>query len=409
MMAIDHIQRRTVDSAWSHHHLEHIFDNIHYYHVVVDILANLLKQEQINLVLFLDAPHLFYDTVIYQIAKATGIETLILTDSVFENRFFSTQAIEDQGHFPIDRDSESTKSFHIDPSEIQSWYYMDGVKQYRGEFGELCWRGILSLVFNLLISEKKIFLQPSKIYRLVNRMRNISSSLPKWRYPFLHYFHPRHLNYFETLLEFEDQEVNLNCEYVYFPLQLQPELTTSTLGGGFSDQVLAIEKVADIIPDKCFIYVKENPKQSGHMRSANFMKRLLSIKNVRFLPSYIDTTTLIDNSEFVATITGTVGWEAMRKGKNVLVFGFAWYRSLTGAITYYEGITYEEICNFTIQHELLEQATGYLFARSHEGLITHFGPNDRDDHVDLESNAKVVAKSVIDIIERRNTITFTRL
>ena len=88
MMAIDHLQRRSEDSAWSHHQLKHIFDNIHYYHVVADVLANLLRREQINLVLFFDAPHLFYDTIIYQIAKATGIETLILTDSVFENRFF---------------------------------------------------------------------------------------------------------------------------------------------------------------------------------------------------------------------------------------------------------------------------------------------------------------------------------
>ena len=94
-------------------------------------------------------------------------------------------------------------------------------------------------------------------------MGKISRSLPKWRYPFLSYFHPRHLDYFETLLEFESQEIKLDCEYVYFPLQLQPELTTSTLGGGFSDQLLAIEKLADIIPDKCFIYVKENPSKVG--------------------------------------------------------------------------------------------------------------------------------------------------
>ena len=185
-------------------------------------------------------------------------------------------------------------------------------------------------------------------------------------------------------------------------------MTTSTLGGRFSDQLLAIEKLVDIIPENCFIYVKENPKQTGQMRSPNFMKRLLSTKNVRFLPSYIDTNTLIDNSVFVATITGTVGWEAIRKGKNVLVFGLAWYRSLTGAIQYYEDITYEDICEFTLHHELLEQNSGYLLSRSHEGLISHFGPNNRHNHVDIESNAKLVAKSVIGIIEGTNKITFSR-
>ena len=38
---------------------------------------------------------------------------------------------------------------------------------------------------------------------------------------------------------------------------MQPEMTTASLGGKFSDQLLAIEQLAMIVPNECSIYVKE--------------------------------------------------------------------------------------------------------------------------------------------------------
>ena len=43
-----------------------------------------------------------------------------------------------------------------------------------------------------------------------------------------------------------------------------------------------------------------------------------------------DNVTLIDNSQAVATITGTSGWEAALRRKPALVFGHAWYRDCPG-------------------------------------------------------------------------------
>ena len=96
-------------------------------------------------------------------------------------------------------------------------------------------------------------------------MRKISSAFPEWRDPFAKFFHVKQLTYFENLIEFECTEIDLNRKFVYFPLQLQPEMTTSSLGSRYSDQILAIEQLAKIIPTDCFIYVKENPKQTGKM------------------------------------------------------------------------------------------------------------------------------------------------
>ena len=89
---------------------------------------------------------------------------------------------------------------------------------------------------------------------------------------------------------------------------MQPDMTTSSLGGRYSDQILAIEWLIKIIPNDCIVYVQESPKQTGKLRSPMFFHRLRRINNVKIVPSCASTHDLIDKAEFVATVTGTVGW-----------------------------------------------------------------------------------------------------
>ena len=390
-VAIDHLQRRTKQFTWRYHTLESACDSKHYYHIVFDLLQNLLAKERINLVLFFNFPHLFYDTLIYQIAKANGIRTLIFSSSPFPNRFFSLAEIEDEGFFPLTRNEDSIVPYPIDPDDDPSWDYMKGIEQFRGEFGKLSWRGISRLFLSLVAVERKKLLDVIFIAKTIRRMRAVAVALPKWRYPFHRHFHSSHLDFYERILLYENLETDFDRKFVYFPLHFQPEMTTSTLGGCFSDQILAIEHLSRILPDDIWIYVKENPKQTGAMRGPQFFDRLDRIPNLKILPSYANTFELIDKSEFVATVTGTVGWEAIRKGKNVLVFGMPWYRSLPGAIQFHKGITYEMILDCKIEHSTLEQQTGELLSRS------HFADSQ-------DSNS--VAETIANLIENRTETTF---
>ncbi len=118
---------------------------------------------------------------------------------------------------------------------------------------------------------------------------------------------------------------------MYFPLHLQPELTTDILGGGTADQLLAIEELARALPSNILIYAKENPKQSLYMRDPSFFRRLRDIPSVRYLPIEVPSLDLVRRSIAVATVTGTAGWEAIQMGKPAFCFGYAWFRGLPGA------------------------------------------------------------------------------
>ncbi|MYB88496.1 MAG: hypothetical protein F4X93_00815 [Proteobacteria bacterium] len=69
-----------------------------------------------------------------------------------------------------------------------------------------------------------------------------------------------------------------------------------------------------------------------------------------------DTFELIEKSEFVSTVTGTVGMEALRFGKRVLVFGSAPYKEFPGVIRYTDQLTLDDILSVRFTHQEIELA-----------------------------------------------------
>lgn len=137
-------------------------------------------------------------------------------------------------------------------------------------------------------------------------------------------------------------ETDLSSNYIYFPLNYQPELTTCPLGGMFCDQISAIRAVASALPKDWFVFVKEHPGQYlrhsyGYLgRSDLFYSQIISIPQVRLLPTGIHSQRLIDGSRLVATLTGSAGYEALARSKCVIFFGDVWYEEVDGSFRIYK-------------------------------------------------------------------------
>ena len=379
-----------------------------YYHISIDVLGRILIENNIKSVVFFNLPHLFHDTVLYHVAKSSGIETIIVTQSIFPNRYYSLKSMNDCGCLPPISSEDEFEPISIDPNESQDWYYIKNVKREPDELGHYQLRGILNLVFFLLKTNPLNLLNPKYMIRITRRMERIFSTFPKWRDPFARFFHVKKLAYFESLIEFEYEQIDLLKKFVFFPLQMQPDMTTSFFGGRYSDQILAIEWLVKIIPNDCIVYVQEDPNQTGKMQSPMFFHRLRRINNVEIVPSCTNTHDLIDKAEFVATVAGTVGWEAIRKGKTVLVFGWPWYRSLPGVIEFHEKLNFEDIYNSKFHHSDLEWISGWLASRAHIGVVD---PQTARyvDNFNEENNADNVARTILDLVESRLPTTFQPL
>lgn len=397
----DHMNRTSSSHKYNSHSLKDQQDFHDYYHIVCDVIARELIARKVTHVLFFNIPHLSYDTALYHVAQALCLPMTFVTQSLLPNRFFSMADPVDLGAFKIEKQAAPHV---IEKGSKPDLFYMQGIKQEREEGGKISAKAVVNFITFLALKRPFKAFNPLYVARLVRHMQKTYGAFPKWRDPFARFFHEDELAYFDTLAEFEDGAVDLSGDYVYFPLQLQPEMTTSALGGRFRDQAYAIEQLAGILPEGVRILVKENPKQGGYMRGSMFFHRLRRIHSVTFLPSWADTHALTGGAKFVASITGTVGWEAIRAGTPALVFGKAWYRSFPGVHEWRKGITYDEIAK-PFDHADLEQGVGDLMARTHEGVVDRHYSKIVQDYDEVANRAQV-AETLWGLITEEVPLTF---
>lgn len=120
-------------------------------------------------------------------------------------------------------------------------------------------------------------------------------------------------------------------KYMYVALHQQPEQTTATIAGVFVEQINLINMLAYCLPDEVMLYVKEHPAQPGIARNLDFYDELARNPKVRVMSRSANTFRLTEEAIAVATCTGTVGLEALFRGKPVLVFGNVYYDQAPGA------------------------------------------------------------------------------
>ena len=141
--------------------------------------------------------------------------------------------------------------------------------------------------------------------------------------------------YYENLVKYNETDKN---NFVLVALHYQPEETTCPLGGIYVDQMLIIKMLDTIIDKNTVILVKEHSSQFNFnaespesARDFNFYDEILKISpRIKFVSTKTKIFDLLPYANFVTTITGSVGFEALLFNKPVMCFGNPWYIGLPG-------------------------------------------------------------------------------
>lgn len=308
----------------------------------------LLDSKHVDHVLFSSIPLIGFDYLCYLAANRLKIKTTMCYQSLFPDRFFYCHTLEDFGLF-----SESTSQTIATPTPSISWGYKKDLFYMKNNFRKISKKNPWVTWFRQTI--RFGIRQSKKPMKYSGVIENYIQSID-------------HAKQYKSTTKSKSLP-DVDCKYVYFPLHLQPELSTTGLGGDYSDQIDAIEKVSALIPSDWKVYVKENPKQNFEQRGIEFYRRLRSIANVYYVGKSVDTYFLMKNCQFVATITGTAGWESITGGKACLVFGLAWYLSIPGVVRYNSSVSIDELINCDINQESQKIAFDHLYKKTCEGIL----------------------------------------
>ena len=167
-------------------------------------------------------------------------------------------------------------------------------------------------------------------------------------------------------------------KYILFPLHYQPEATSSPAGDMFVDQSLCVETLLKNTPEDYMIYVKEHntqfmPQLLGQTnRIKEFYTDMLKNKRVKFVSLDIDTYTLMQNATAVATVAGTVGWEALMHKIPVIIFGLVWYEKMPGVLRITDSASASGIMEFIKTYSFNEQhVLAYLKAFADNSILAY--------------------------------------
>jgi hypothetical protein len=338
--------------ALYHHHLEHWLG-------VLDTL-------QPDLIIFEEEPHQATDYVLYALAKLRGIETVMFVRTSFMGRMFPIRQFETgstiihkayqehlgsgkAGTIALDDDITSfittLNSTYDQAIKVQLYDQLDKIDALKNRQNPL------------VLAGKKAASLAGKAFRFPRTVTNLFKEDPnsdqkhadvsfaesKWNNLEVMRINKQtfkkklaNKTYYEQI---QQSSPNLDVPYVLCALSYQPEKTTSPMGGHFVNQLLMIKMLRQAMPPHWKLYVKDHISQFSwytgfgeQHRSPAYYDEIRALPGTELVSLFYDTFNLIDHAKAVATVTGSIGFEALIRKKPVLTFGYPWYKNCEGEL-----------------------------------------------------------------------------
>ncbi len=283
--------------------------------------SNILKKKKINFFYSTTVPHIVWDFIVFELCKLKKIPAIFCPISMYEGCFIPCENVSNNfesikmdykknlkifKHKKIKLSHFAAKYFSkMTSKKISKPHWTEQSKEafvYKKQYNK----------FNLLT--KIIF------YFLTGNMTLFRKHLITNYYEQKFY---KKLNYQNKFLKSKFDLMPKKNKIIFFPLHCEPESATVPMGGyKYFDQLEVIDNLAFYAKKNNFtIVIKEHPFQKSLSRSYEYYKEILKNKNICFVDTNTDSFTIIKQSDIVATITGSAGWEALFLGKQVICFG----------------------------------------------------------------------------------------
>ncbi len=336
----------------------------------------ILFKKKVELVLFNNFPHQGLDYVIYKLAKLMNIKTILLTQTIFPNKFIIVSDVNEFGLFEKKYSKfERSKINSILSKKDMYINFQNKIRsdlQKRGlPFSTHTSQSVYSPDYNYKkkISESnflKISFFKNQLRKLFIKLKIINRK--NYQKLFLNNLKKKELN---------DEKINkvLNNKEkkILIALHMQPEMSTSLLAGDYDDQIRIIEKIyRNKFSDNLLILVREHPSQTFYQRDELFFRRLKTLKNLKFINRDFPIEKLLPSMDFVVTSSGTIGWEALNLGKKCLLFGNSWYSNLHGVMKITNITSDEEIIKFfdeKFDNNLFNISLQNLYESFYDGIV----------------------------------------
>ncbi|KKT29405.1 hypothetical protein A3G55_00425 [Candidatus Giovannonibacteria bacterium RIFCSPLOWO2_12_FULL_44_25] len=302
----------------------------HFYHHFLQYWYGVIKKLKPDAIIYSSIPHTVYDFVIYDLARKLGIKIIIFEDILIANGWVIVMNDYKAGSADLIKQIKENaySRFSLADLNPDTRAHYKSQTENGGDKSPLYlkedlvrYRGLSQFLIKLrsLWTTLTVLKEISVLWKALTYLpRQFGPNLKK-----------EHLSV--------QSAPDFGKKYVYVTLQYQPEAQTCPQAGVFSDQILMVETLASVLPEGWLVYVKEHRivwLRRGlnyyDCRYKGYYREIAKLKNVRLVPIETDSFQLIRHSQAVATGAGTVGWEAILRGKPALIFGYPWYQHSEG-------------------------------------------------------------------------------
>jgi hypothetical protein len=200
-----------------------------------------------------------------------------------------------------------------------------------------------------------------------------------------------------------DFEQVKDVPYIFVGLHKQPEASVDAFGRYYEDQYLNICNLWRALPTGWNILVKEHTNAIGD-RDLSFYNKLQEMPGIHFVHESTDSYSLISNAQLVATITGTIAYEAALMKIPAVTFAPTFFNR----INYCEQIGLTKLNRCASLKEVADRLRGqidnraefssFLMANSFEGVLVD--PVSMPSVME-EENIEMICQTFLSVVQNQ--------